>query len=1273
MKPTRLLPRRSLLLLVALAACGHGLASIADYPAPPVALARASEGPEVDALVTAFYDTAFAPEALRAQIAAVLAKDPESSRAHEVAGYFELLRGDAHTSFEHFLAAARDLGSPFTRAYLYEMERDDRTVSEEAATMRLLEALVATHPDATVRAQARSDLAGHLRRHGRSKEADAHIAALGFVGRWRMIGPFDNDQGKGFFTAYPPENGVQLDSELSGKILPVRWRVVPGLDPFGAVPLMDFLAPADHALAYLVTYVRAPSARPAELRLTVSDATQVWVNHALVAAEEKLEAGELDNLVVPLSLAAGWNEILVKVSRDDGPWRVAARLTAPGGEPLPDLEVSADGQVFAATSAPRPGAMAFVPEAVRQLAGGRRSFLASRFARVAGRDREVLPPLEALHQKLPDNVAYRYFTALAYWDNDELGKAIDLLNAGVAQSGEALPAYLMKRARYYRQKKLWEKATVDLKRALELVPAARFAVMDLAELYGARGWQTDRCTTLEAARRRWPDSAWIMGELGDCLGARGYDERAQAAYRSGHALVPGASWYLDRLEGIAERRNEWAEARRLIAEQRRLTPSKAGLHLDECELDRKSGDAAAADSCIQAVTAQAPDWSRPYERRAELLYEQGRRDEATELYQQALARDPKNAALAERVDYLAPKGLGLLTPYVPTQAAIDEIVANAERVVAAPGAQIVMLLDHEVTEVGNDGSARRIVTQVSRAENEQGAERLTRDDLPGRGTLKILAVYSRSKNGERQEASSIADNVVRFRKLEPGSIVVLQYVHYQPPGHFLPNHFAETWVFQGMRRQEEASTWVLVLPKGRYLNVATRGEVKVDTKEEGGAVVRTFSATHVPPLMDEPMMPPAGDLLRQVSVSTVANWDEYVRWERALLSEAFRSSPELEALAQKLTGGATTPREKLERLYHFAAREIRYQQEYETTIAGVRPHACPVILERGYGDCKDKAVLLIRLAQAAGLRLEVAILRTTDAGQVERDIPNQQFNHAIVYVPEQPGFERGFFLDPTTDGLDIGNLRSDDQGALSLVLDPEGESYRFLEIPYQEPALEYEQHHIVIRVASPEAGTATDELRMRGADAAQVRRLFKNPEVAGRALQGLSATLFPGSTLTSKEAEGTDDIWKPLVLRLGIDIGNSIKPQEDSWRITVPGMLGIAKAASLATRQTPIWFGPPDTLAYDVEIELPAGYRLQHTPAAFTVEQTCFTARRESEQTPRKARLRFELVRRCPKVELASYGEFRAALQKLVSQFQDQIVFVAEAPPAAVAKGRPGH
>src|SRR5258708_28664549 len=105
-------------------------------------------------------------------------------------------------------------------------------------------------------------------------------------------------------------------------------------------------------------------------------------------------------------------------------------------------------------------------------------------------------------------------------------------------------------------------------------------------------------------------------------------------------------------------------------------------------------------------------------------------------------------------------------------------------------------------------------------------------------------------------------------------------------------------------------------------------------------------------------MPPAHDLLRRVSVTTIESRDEYVRWERALLTEALRPSPRLDELARSLTDGAKTTEEKLDRLLHHVAKEIRYQQDYETTIAGVQPHAAPVVLERRYGDCKDKAVLL---------------------------------------------------------------------------------------------------------------------------------------------------------------------------------------------------------------------------------------------------------------------------------------------------------------------------
>src|SRR6185437_5167889 len=212
----------------------------------------------------------------------------------------------------------------------------------------------------------------------------------------------------------------------------------------------------------------------------------------------------------------------------------------------------------------------------------------------------------------------------------------------------------------------------------------------------------------------------------------------------------------------------------------------------------------------------------------------------------------------------------------------------------------------------------------------------------------------------------------------------------------------------------------------------------------------------------------------------LSSWDAYARWEAALLSEAFTSSPELDALAKKLTAGASTPREKLDRLAAYVAQEIRYQQEYEDTIAGVKPHSAGVVLERGYGDCKDKAVLMIRLAKAVGVDLRFAVLRTTPFGKVWKQIPNQQFNHAIVYAPKQPGIDEGFFIDTTTNGLDIGNVRTDDQGALSLVIEPESGRWQFVPIPYQSADIEYVKHDLKVDLSDPDKAVGHDHFEARG-------------------------------------------------------------------------------------------------------------------------------------------------------------------------------------------------
>jgi transglutaminase-like putative cysteine protease len=69
--------------------------------------------------------------------------------------------------------------------------------------------------------------------------------------------------------------------------------------------------------------------------------------------------------------------------------------------------------------------------------------------------------------------------------------------------------------------------------------------------------------------------------------------------------------------------------------------------------------------------------------------------------------------------------------------------------------------------------------------------------------------------------------------------------------------------------------------------------------------------------------------------------------------------------AQELTRGLNTPREKAIAIYYFVRDSIRHNPYAE----GFKPedYKASVILQRGYGYCQHKALLLVALARAAGI------------------------------------------------------------------------------------------------------------------------------------------------------------------------------------------------------------------------------------------------------------------------------------------------------------------
>ena len=72
---------------------------------------------------------------------------------------------------------------------------------------------------------------------------------------------------------------------------------------------------------------------------------------------------------------------------------------------------------------------------------------------------------------------------------------------------------------------------------------------------------------------------------------------------------------------------------------------------------------------------------------------------------------------------------------------------------------------------------------------------------------------------------------------------------------------------------------------------------------------------------------------------------------------------------------------------------------------------------------------------------------------------------------------------------------------------------------------------------------------------------------------------------------------------------------------------------------------------------LPDGYRFVHLPPPLAVEHPCFSAHRDTSTQGQHARMSFELAVRCSMVSIDDYADFRQAAQKLISSFQDEIVF----------------
>jgi len=155
------------------------------------------------------------------------------------------------------------------------------------------------------------------------------------LGKWYVIGPFDNAGGSGFEKAYPPEKDVDLKGEYPGRSgEKAVWKEANFVD--GQPNNLALFRPEHNnwSAAYVYREIDVPAAMEMPISLGSDDTLSVWLNGEKLLAQNVLRPCTPDSDQLTLKLRPGKNKLLMKICQGDGEWAFYFAAKVPTAAPV---------------------------------------------------------------------------------------------------------------------------------------------------------------------------------------------------------------------------------------------------------------------------------------------------------------------------------------------------------------------------------------------------------------------------------------------------------------------------------------------------------------------------------------------------------------------------------------------------------------------------------------------------------------------------------------------------------------------------------------------------------------------------------------------------------------------------------------------------------------------------------------------------------------------------------------------------------------------------